>query len=182
MPSAFASPASATRCESTVPRPGSFSTAEIKARIEAMFAEPADETACPPLPLEGQPVTSSPGPALAGQLLFIGTPTPGDVAEWAAMHKWAYEHGLETTESLAAGVVVGVVATEDVLDGFCRPAEAVLVQQAHALDVPWLGIQDDLVRLTDPQARRIPAVPALSPAPSTAEESSPVRGGSDGGT
>lgn len=89
------------------------------------------------------------------QLVLVGTPADSAAADhWAAVQSWAEEHGWAISSELpAAGEVWGAVATEEVLDGICSPAEAELIYRVRAAGIPLLGVHQApavLASLTSP--------------------------------
>ncbi|MHA4849403.1 hypothetical protein L1080_007605 [Rhodococcus sp. MSC1_016] len=75
-------------------------------------------------------------------LLFVGNPDPGtELTQWLAMKQWASGRGIASISS-CDGDVLCVIATEDVLDGLCTPAEAMAMQQARARGVPCVSVRN----------------------------------------
>ncbi|HET8992320.1 MULTISPECIES: hypothetical protein [unclassified Rhodococcus (in: high G+C Gram-positive bacteria)] len=78
------------------------------------------------------------------RVLLIGTPSSlAELTQWELVRRWAVEHGLTPTRELDDRVVY-VVATDNVLDGLCTPAEATLVQRARSRGVPCGGVDEAL--------------------------------------
>ncbi|WP_124395404.1 hypothetical protein [Rhodococcus wratislaviensis] len=85
------------------------------------------------------------------QVVFVGTPADSDeMARWATMLDWVQAHGLQATTQISAeGRTVCAVTTDDVLDCYCRPADAMTLQQVHAQGVPCVNVFDDPDRILD---------------------------------
>ncbi|WP_137723927.1 hypothetical protein [Prescottella subtropica] len=74
-------------------------------------------------------------PAFAGEVVFVGSSTALQEA-----HSLASGRGFRSVEAVADGVAYAVV-DDDALDGICTPAEAALLAQVRALEVPVLTVQ-----------------------------------------
>lgn len=90
----------------------------------------------------------SPEPVRPGatrpRVLLIGTPASlAELTRWELVRRWAVEHGLTPTRELDERVVYAV-ATDNVLDGLCTPAEATLMQRAKSWGVPCSGVDEAL--------------------------------------
>lgn len=67
------------------------------------------------------------------EVVLVGSPAyPAAVTDWAAVQRWADQHGWETTRTVSAGRTWLAIATEDVLDGLCSPLEAAAMQALRA--------------------------------------------------
>lgn len=94
----------------------------------------------------------------AGRVLFIGTPTdPLELARWVSFRDGMLRRGLEVAsstgpeaiecESIECESLLAAIVTDDVLDGICRPDEALALQRVRAADVRCLSVHDDPSRL-----------------------------------
>jgi hypothetical protein len=93
------------------------------------------------------------------RVVLVGTPSDAAaVADWAAMRSWATHHGWETSRTVSTGRTWLAIATEDVLDGTCSPAEATIMQALRADGVPCISVHN----------ARAMFAPAAAPVPASA--------------
>ena len=90
-------------------------------------------------------------------VVLVGTPADAAAADhWAAVQNWAEENGWAVSSELPdMGEVWGAVATEEVLDGICSPAEAELIYRVRAAGIPLFSVHQApamLASLTVPEA------------------------------
>lgn len=76
------------------------------------------------------------------QVLFLGAPvTSTEATRFAMVRGWLQSEGILPVRQMH-GAVLCVIASEDVLDGMCTPAEAAALQRARELGAPCIGIHD----------------------------------------
>jgi hypothetical protein len=92
------------------------------------------------------------------RLVLVGTPSDAaSVAHWAEVRRWAAEHGWETTRRVPEDGAWCAIATEEVLDGTCTPAEAIAMHAVRAAGIRCVSVHEAPALLAEFSAEPVPA-------------------------